>query len=115
MRGQVLLNCADVVGERRRGDGFGQDADAGAAFGPLLGQHLPQGAKEGAPGADLVLVCERLGAVRVVEGEDAGLREKIAGAQAGGVLGVAFHLGGPPQWLSTSTPVPTPPNVIAVA
>ncbi len=90
-----LLNAAKLSGHGGRGHRLGENPDARAILCLLLCQRLAQFAGELAPRADLTVKSERLGTIGVVELEHRALRVRVAGAERGGMLGVALHLGGP--------------------
>ncbi len=77
---------------RRRGDGAGEDPHALAAERLERAQPGSHLAHEGAPRPDPAVVDDRLGALRIVEGEDRGLVEDVRGAEAGRVIRVALDL-----------------------
>ena len=93
-RGRELFHQSlQLIGECRRGDRLGQDAQAGPLFGEQLFATVKDQRLQVLPGVDPSVVGHHLRAVRVVEREDRGLAEDVDGAQAGGVGGVAFEIG----------------------
>ena len=75
----------------RRRERAGKQAQPAFAGGPVAALRL-QLLEEGGVAAGGALVAYRLRAVRVVEAENFRLGDAVGGAQAGGVLRVAFHL-----------------------
>ena len=105
--------CAASVGEHDR---FGEDAEAGALERLLRGQRGADGAEERRPRPDLAEVGDRARAIGIVEAENRRLREDVAGAEAAGMIRVAFDLRRPPLVaFDEQAAWQTPPSVIAVA
>lgn len=92
--GQGAEQVRELLPQRRRDDGLRQDTQAGPAARvlPLPFQGPAEGSEALVPGARLAEVRDGLGAVGVVEAEDGRLVERVGGAEAGGVLGVALDL-----------------------
>ncbi len=98
--GERLEQLLNLLVQRRRDDGFRQQAQAGATALALVGHRPPQrrhavdgdGAEGGVPRRRLAAGADRLRAVRVVEGQDRRLMKHIGRAEAAGVLGVALDL-----------------------
>ena len=93
--GKQLPDRRELIRHRRRGHGFGEDADARPAARTLLRHEAAQHSQEIRPGPDLAAFICRAAAVRIVELQHRGLAERIESAQRGRVFRIAFHLGGP--------------------
>ncbi len=89
---EVLQDLLDDLVQRRRGDRFGQDAQARALARLLRQDGRPHRAEELGPGAHLAAEADRLRAVGVVERKHRRLREDVRRAQARRMLGVALNL-----------------------
>ncbi len=87
----------DLIAERRRHDGLGQQAQPGAAARPLPVEGAAQGGEGVVPGGGLAEAGDVLGAIRVVQGQHGGLMVGVGRPQAGGVLRVALDLGRPAE------------------
>ena len=87
----------ELIGQGRRQHRAGQDPEAGASFQALHVQVLAEGVDEVVPGADPAGIRHRRGAIGVVEVEDAGLGDGVAGPEAGGMLRIALDLRGATQ------------------
>ncbi len=92
---QRVHESAELCGQRRRGDGLGEDAHALAALLHQLAEVQPQRLLGVFPADDLPLPSRRLRAIRVVQPQHRRLREQVGGAAADRVAGFAFDLGGP--------------------
>jgi hypothetical protein len=81
----------DLRAERGRGDGLGEEAEAGAVR-LRGGRDGDERGDELAPGADLAELVDDLGAVGIVEAEDRRLHLRVARAEGRGVIGVPLDL-----------------------
>src|SRR5262249_35182743 len=79
----------------RPGGSARQHAHSLAALLRLLLEGAAQGGERLVPGPRLTEVGDRLRPLRVVQAEDRRLRERVGGAEAGGVARVALDLGRP--------------------
>jgi hypothetical protein len=95
-RGRVQrLNRAHLLRNRRRRDRLGQKADAGAALALLIRQGRLQNVEKGPPGPHFAGLLHRRHAIGIVKLQHRCLREHIASAERGRMLGVALDLGRP--------------------
>ena len=101
--------------EGRRGDGLGEDAQSRAVGLRRVDDRLQRG-DEIAPRRGVAELADDLRAVGIVEAEDRGLhaarRSRRGSTDAAGLPSIFV---GRFMWLSTSTPVATPPSGIALA
>ncbi len=93
----VAKDACQHLGQRRGGDRRGEEVQARAALGLVGCQRLLHRSDEGGPSAYVSAEGHRLGAVRVVEAQNRGLRQGIGGPEACGMLRIAFNLGRPPH------------------
>ena len=113
--GKAREQIADLRGERRRAHRLGQDPQAGALERLLRRERGADRAEKRRPRPDLADVGERLRAIRIVEAEHAACAKTSVAPRLPGCSGLPSILVGRPSWLSTSSPVATPPSGIAVA
>ena len=90
--GQRELQFRHQRGNRRRGGGFGQHAEACALLQLLCGNQRIERRLRLLPGRRRAVVSHFLRAIRIVQPEYRGLCEQIARAEASGVRRVAFGL-----------------------
>jgi hypothetical protein len=91
-RRQRLHQLVDLPGQGRRGDGFRQQPEAGAA-GELLGvDRAGQRRGDIGPGLDFAAVFDRLRAIRIVERENRRLRVDVRAALDRRMLRIRFDL-----------------------
>ena len=83
----------ELIGQRRRGNGFGQNSQTRSLAPQVLLTRAPHRVQEITPASDPPVQDRYLGTVRIVEGQRRGLREDVRRAQAGGVLGIALDFG----------------------
>jgi hypothetical protein len=103
-RGKALAERGELRGEGRRGGGAAEEAEPLAA---ALGEFVRaqrQRLGEGAGGGDAALPQDRRRAVRVVEVENAGLREDAGRAEARRVLRIALDLDRPSHLVDEQDP-----------
>ena len=83
-----------LVFESRRRDGLREDANARALQGFLHDEWTAELFGKLGPRRHVTEVCDALGAVGIVHGKDGGLREKVGGAEAGGMQRITFNFCG---------------------
>ena len=88
------LRLLDLCGERRRGDGVGQDGEAGAAGCLLALERLGEGGEKFRPLGVIAAIEDVLRAIRIVEVEQRALRDGIGAAFGQRVIGIAVNLDG---------------------
>ena len=106
---------ANLRGERRRADRFGEDPQAAPLSGACAvsaARMAPRNADHGRISPTLVSVWERSGSYRP---STAACAKTSLAPRLPGCCGLPSIFVGRPSWLSTSSPAATPPSVIAVA
>src|SRR5207245_9808729 len=88
-----LLNEADLFGDRRRGEGLGQEPEARAPPYFLCVELSLDCRQEIAPPADLTAKEHRLQPIRIVEAENGRLREDVGSSKTGWMLRIPFDFG----------------------
>ena len=81
-----------LVGERRRRDGFSEDGEPLAFFRRPRGALRGDGVEKVAPAPDAPVANDDLRPVGIVEVEDARLHEDVGRAEARRVVGIPFDL-----------------------
>jgi len=91
-RGKLLAQPAKLVGQSRRGNRLGEDAQPGSFVGAKPIADAEGDGLEVLPGVDPRVVGHHLRAVRVVEPEHRGLNQGVGRPQAGRMVGVSLDL-----------------------